>query len=108
MKEQELRQLFSVNIKKYRNRRDWTQATLAKEIGVSTNFIYDIENGKKWVSPLTLVKLAEALDIGVYELFKPEEALLDSQKDLIVKLTTDIAKTLGQSLEYVRERYLTE
>ncbi|MDR0562209.1 MAG: helix-turn-helix domain-containing protein [Spirochaetaceae bacterium] len=108
MKEQELRQIFSVNVKKHRNRRNWTQAVLAKEIGVSTNFIYDIENCKKWISPLTLAKLAEALEVEVSQLFKPQETLSDERKDLIVKLATDISKTVTQSLEYVRDQYLRD
>ncbi|MDR2536624.1 MAG: helix-turn-helix domain-containing protein [Treponema sp.] len=77
MKEQELRQLFSTNIKKCRNRRNLSQAKLAKQIHISTNFISDIETGKKWVSPLTLANLAEALEVNVYELFKPDESSSD-------------------------------
>jgi transcriptional regulator with XRE-family HTH domain len=71
MEEKELRAVFAENIKKYRNRRGWNQLYLAEKLDISANFLSEIETGKGWVSPLTLVKLANTLEIEVYELFKP-------------------------------------
>ncbi|MDR3335270.1 MAG: helix-turn-helix domain-containing protein [Treponema sp.] len=108
MNEQELRRILSINIKRYRTRRAWSQVKLAEKLDISTNFLSDIETGKGWVSPLTLVKLAGALDIEVYELFKPETAMTDEKKDLVAKLTQDMATMLNQSLEHVRKQYLSD
>jgi transcriptional regulator with XRE-family HTH domain len=71
MKENDLRAVLSSNIRKYRTRRGWSQLCLAEKIDLSANFISDLETCKGWVSPLTLVKLAEALEIEVFELFMP-------------------------------------
>jgi transcriptional regulator with XRE-family HTH domain len=70
IQEHELRVLFSSNIKKFRNRRGWSQINLAEKLDISANFLSEIETGKGWVSPLTLAKLANALDIEVSELFE--------------------------------------
>ena len=72
MEEKELRALFAENIKKYRNRRGWNQLFLAEKLDISANFLSEIETGKGWVSPLTLVKIANALEIDVFELFMPK------------------------------------
>jgi len=108
MKEHELRQLLSINIKRFRNRRGWSQAKLAERLDISTNFLSDIETQKGWVSPLTLVKLASALDIEVYELFKPENAVSGDLKDVVNKLAQDLTIVLTESVEYARKQYAEE
>jgi len=108
MDEQELRRLLSTNIKRFRTRRDWSQAKLAEKLDISTNFLSDIETQKGWVSPLTLVKLASALDVEVYELFKPENAISDDLKDVINKLAQDLTIVLTESVEYARKQYAEE
>ncbi|MDR0551604.1 MAG: DUF3313 domain-containing protein [Spirochaetaceae bacterium] len=52
---------------------------------VSSNspFLSDIERCKAWVSPNTLVKLASALNIEPYELFKADSSLLEQEKDIL-------------------------
>ena len=105
MNEQELRDLFSLTIKRFRNRRSWSQAKLAEKLGMSTNFISDIETKKGWVSPLTLVKLAAALDVEVYELFKPENSISGDFKDVINKLTKDLTVVITDSVELTRKQY---
>jgi transcriptional regulator with XRE-family HTH domain len=106
MEERELRYVLSANIKRFRKRRGWSQVKLAEQLGLSTNFLSDVETQKGWVSPLTLVKLAKALDVEVYELFRPEHAMTHEMRDLVGKLTNDMAVLLNQSLEEVRSQYL--
>jgi transcriptional regulator with XRE-family HTH domain len=71
MQEQELRAVLAENIKKYRTKRGWSLLVLSEKLDISANFLSEIETGKGWVSPLTLVKLAAALEVEVFELFKP-------------------------------------
>jgi transcriptional regulator with XRE-family HTH domain len=71
MEEKELRLVLAENIKKCRNRRGWSQLLLSEKIDISANYLSAVETGKGWVTPLTLVKLAKALDIEVFELFMP-------------------------------------
>jgi transcriptional regulator with XRE-family HTH domain len=106
MEERELRYVLSANIKRFRKRRGWSQVKLAEELGISTNFLSDIETQKGWVSPLTLVKLAKTLDVEVFELFRPEHTLTHEMTDLIGKITKDMTVLLNQSLEEVRRQYL--
>jgi len=106
MNEQELRELLSVNIKRFRNRRGWSQAKLAEKLDISTNFLSDIETKKGWVSPLTLTKLAAAFDIEVYELFKPENAVSGDLKDVVNKLAKDLTIVITESVEYARKQYV--
>ena len=108
MTEQELREVLSVNIKRFRARRGWSQAKLAENLDISTNFLSDIETKKGWVSPLTLVKLAAALNIEVYELFKPENSVSGDLKDVVNKLAQDLTIVLTESVEYARKQYTEE
>jgi transcriptional regulator with XRE-family HTH domain len=116
--EQALKDILSGNVKKYRNRRAWSQFTLAAKIDMSTNFLADLEAGNSWVSALTLIKLAKAFEIEVFELLKPEVgdsstdkkeksdasmALLDSfSKDLTVVLEDSLEK----AMKHVKKQYL--
>jgi len=106
MKESELRHILSKNIKHYRSLRGWSQVKLAEQIGISTNFLADIETNKSWVSSSTLVKLANCFKIEVHELFKPETTLSDSTKEIVKSLLHDMSVTYEHSLEKIAKKYL--
>jgi transcriptional regulator with XRE-family HTH domain len=107
MEETDLRRLLSVNIKYYRSLRGWSQVKLAEEIGISANFLADIETGNSWVSSLTMVKLANIFKIEVYELFKPEKEASNEVKEAIQGLVKDIAFTIEHSLGKISKKYTT-
>ena len=90
MTEKELHRIFSENIRKYRNSLYWSQVALAKKAGVSINFINDIESGKKWASPATMVKLANAFSVQVYELMKPPNLFPDNLSSLLKKYSDNV------------------
>ena len=104
MTERELRAIFCKNIKSFRFRNNWSQVALAQKAGVSVNFINDIEAGKKWVSPATMIKLAEALDVYVYELLKPPGLPPDNFNSLMRKYTDNV----NEALEGIRIAFLKE
>jgi transcriptional regulator with XRE-family HTH domain len=114
--EQALRDILSGNVKKYRNRRAWSQFTLAAKIDMSTNFLADLEAGHTWVSALTLIKLAKAFDIEVYELLKPDaessnsakEKKNDASKALMDRFSADLTVVLKDSVEKAVERVRKE
>lgn len=108
MTDHDLRQIFSQNIKKYRSYRNISQADLAEDINISIPFLSDIENGKKWVSPVTLVKIADALKIKVYELFKPEDIIPDNAVNILEKYTSDIYKLFGDTLSNIQDNYIKQ
>jgi transcriptional regulator with XRE-family HTH domain len=106
MTEQDLRLILSVNLRRYRNYRKFTQAEFAEKIDISIPFLSDLENGKKWVSPHTLVKMAETLNIEAYELLKPERILPDDASNIVEHYTADIRAGFGAMLENLQGRYL--
>ena len=61
---------FGKRLKSLRQKGEMTQLDLELESGISRTEISRIENGLKNVEFYTIVKLAEALDISLGELFK--------------------------------------
>jgi transcriptional regulator with XRE-family HTH domain len=99
MDERSLRKLFSQNIKRYRQRKGWSQEKLAEKIEISTNYLSDIETGRGWVSPFSLIKLANALEIEVFELFKPQETVSADISTTVNKCLEDFSSSLRVSFE---------
>jgi transcriptional regulator with XRE-family HTH domain len=102
MEERELLKVLSTNIKHYRTRLNWSQAELAEKVDISINFLSDIETGKKWASPHTMVKLAGVFNIEAYELLKPEGILPDGTTNVLEKYTEDVYRAISE----VRKNYL--
>ncbi|MDR2313242.1 MAG: helix-turn-helix domain-containing protein [Spirochaetaceae bacterium] len=65
----DIRDAFSRNLRLFRNRKKLSQFALSNLAGLAHNFVNDIENRKKWVSPDTIAKLAKALNVEPYQLF---------------------------------------
>ena len=110
----EVRAIFGKNVKIYRNRRNWSQADLAEYANISINFLGDIERGKKWPHPDTLSKLANALEIKVFELFLDEDFMPNPEtKTLMNRFINDFNLTMSkslsisvkQSIDYIRKQY---
>ncbi|MDR2433073.1 MAG: helix-turn-helix domain-containing protein [Treponema sp.] len=107
MDEQDLRRILSKNLRKYRNYRQFSQVELAEKLDISVPFLSDIENGKKWVSPRTLAKMADVFHIEAYELLKPEQSMPDNPVNIIEKYTADLYSILGKNLYALRDNYLS-
>ena len=108
MTERDLRAILSINLKKYRNYRKMTQAEFAEKIDISIPFLSDIENGKKWVSPNTLAKMADIFNIEAYELLKPEGILPDNAANIIEKYTDEIFSTFSKTLHGLSNNYISK
>jgi transcriptional regulator with XRE-family HTH domain len=114
--EQALRDLLAANIKKFRRRRKWSQFVLAERIDISTNFLADMEAGNTWVSSQTLVKLAKAFEVEVYELLKPQKERdlwdepeeTDPVKILMDRFSRDLTVVLKDSVEKAVEHVRKE
>jgi len=105
MTKKELMSVVQTNIRRYRDYRKWTQAQLAEKLEISVNFLSDIENGKKWISPETMVKFASAFNIEPFELFKPADAPEASVSVLFSKYNDEVVKAVSESLERVYGYY---
>lgn len=64
---------FGQRIKSLRKRRGLTQRDLAQRVGVHVSFLGDVERGYKGCGIETIVRIADALDVRIYELFPDEE-----------------------------------
>jgi len=101
MTENELRTVVRTNIKRYRVYRQWTQAQLAEKLGISVNFLCDIENGKRWISPASMVNIARVLNIEPFELFKPADTPLPGVSALFSKYNDEVLEAVSASLKQV-------
>lgn len=81
---------FSDRLKDLRKRNGYTQKQLADMLNVSQNAIYNWENGKREPSINTIIKIAEALGVDIFDLIEIEsEPLTDEQEqELIEEQTT--------------------
>ena len=108
MTENQLREILSQNIKKYRKGK-FTQEQLAEEIGVSTQNINDIEGKRRWPRETTLIKIAEILNVEVYQLFIPQNLVeikieetnenQQIQRQIQNKLISDFRKAMNKMLD---------
>jgi len=104
MEEQELRGVLGQRIKFFRFRKQFSQADLAEKAGISITFLSNIERGNNFPQTGTLCSLAKALEIEVWELFKPNESN-DDQKSIIDRLSRDFTKQVNLAMEAVYNRY---
>jgi len=105
MTETEFRTIVRTNIRRYRDYRKWTQAELAEKLNISVNFLSDVENGKRWISPASMVKFASVLCIEPFELFKPADALPSAFSSLLAKYNDDVSHAVSASLKQVYAYY---
>ena len=108
MKEMDLRAILGGNIRRLRLVRRLSQMELAEKVDISIPFLSDIENGKKWVSPATLARLASSLEVHAYEFLKPETVIPDRASAILEKYTDDILSMVSESLEKLRDGYLQQ
>jgi transcriptional regulator with XRE-family HTH domain len=107
-KEKKLRTILSANIKKRRAILGISQEKLAEMAGLSLQTINGIESHRLWLSDKTMIKIAEALQIEVFELFFPEfdpkhagseqlplETLMNLQQDLQKSLNESVKTTIN-------------
>ncbi|MCL2215345.1 MAG: helix-turn-helix domain-containing protein, partial [Treponema sp.] len=69
------------------------------------NFLSDIENSRKWASPVTMVKLSDVFGVDVYELLKPADNLPDASGALLAMYTCDIKKIVSDVIGEVHTAY---
>lgn len=93
-----IQELFIINLKGYRKLRNLSQMQLAELCESSTGYIGEIESGKRFPSVRMIERIAGALKIESYSLFKNEpinlthkkqsKKLTPSEKQLILSMAT--------------------
>ena len=92
MESQELRECLSLNLKKYRKIKGWSQFELAEKAEMSEQTVNSIEGLRLWPSDKTLAKLANVLEVEMYRLFVPQT--LAMQSETISELKHAVVKTV--------------
>lgn len=86
-----LREYFSINLKWYRFKNNYTQERLAELCNLTPKYISSLERGKFSPSLSKLQKIANALNIDAYELIKPTN--IENVKGLPDKIDKKIGRT---------------
>ena len=64
---------LGLRIRKIREGKNLVQLDLEVKTGISRSDISKIENGLKNIEFITIIKIAEALEVEIFNLFKPEK-----------------------------------
>ena len=81
MTEEELQTRVIENIRALRKKRGFSQERLADKADISRQMMNDIEGRRRWLTKGTLVKITNALEVDVHELFIPAMEENASTKD---------------------------
>ena len=78
---------------------------LASKAGIATNFVNDIENEKKWISPATLAKICTALNIEPYKLFLEIDFENSSSNKLVNQFCSEITNDFFTMINKISDKY---
>jgi len=90
-----IKELIGTRIKSLRQGKGLTQETLAEKIGISSKYLSSIERGKENPTLDTLIQLANALKVELFEIFlyaheaSNSEELKERIQSLIEKADVD-------------------
>ncbi|MCL2319215.1 MAG: helix-turn-helix domain-containing protein [Treponema sp.] len=101
-----IRSLFSRNLKRLRTMANLSQMNLAANAGLTHNFINDIENGKKWVSPETIAKLATALRAEPYQFFLADPKWNNQGAEIFSLYLNDFQDSFEKMVDDYRNRFI--
>ena len=100
--------LFTRNLKRLRNNAGLSQMKLAEKSGLSTNFISDIENGKRFISPESLAKLSKALKAEPYQFFLSDSKWKNQATEMISLYLDDFEDSNARMVAEFRSRFVPE
>jgi len=101
-RDQKIKELLGSRIRTLRNIKKWSQQDLGERADINYKFLGEIERGQQNPSFHVLVKIADALEVELPELFRFEQETTD-RKELIEKLN-EIIKSLND--EDLRQVFL--
>jgi transcriptional regulator with XRE-family HTH domain len=102
---QAIKATLGKNIKFLRFRKEYSQANLAEKADISIIFLSNIERGVKFPKPEVMSRIAKALDVEVFELFKAD-LVPDEHKEAMSRLSEDIHRNISMAVDEVFKQYL--
>ena len=104
---EELRTIYTSNLRQLRISKRISQAELSEKVKISENFYNSIETGRKWGSFDTIVDIANTLEVEPYELFLPAGTVINHNekrtKDLMKRLRANVNDMLDTMEAFLSE-----
>jgi len=96
-----LREIFAHNLKKKRQNCGFSQAKLAEMVNVSTHHIATIETARNYPTLDLVERMANALDIEIYELFINPLSPHEEMERLYQAVAKNIDQLIYESMDRV-------
>ena len=80
-----------------------SQEKLADKADISRQMMNDIEGRRRWLTKSTLVKLANALEVDVHELFVPTVEENDAMKNAYDAITKKVVAQVKHAVDKALE-----
>jgi transcriptional regulator with XRE-family HTH domain len=94
-----LREIFAYNLKGKRRKCGFTQAQLAEKVDVSTHHIAMLETARNFPAMELVERIADALDIEIYELFVDPLSPHEELGRLYQTVANDIERVVGEAIQ---------
>jgi transcriptional regulator with XRE-family HTH domain len=88
--------IFAQNVRRYREIKGLTQAELSERVGISINFLSQIEGNKKFPSPQVVDSFIRALELEPQLLFIDWDGVKSTDNELVSGV---VSKTFLEGLE---------
>ena len=99
MTEDELQTRVIQNIRALRKKAGLSQEKLADKADISRQMMNDIEGRRRWLTKKTLVKLANALEVDVHELFIPSAQENEKTKGIYDTITQEVVFQVKEAVD---------
>lgn len=99
MTEDELQTRVIQNIRALRKKKGFSQERLADKADLSRQMMNDIEGRRRWLTKKTLVKLANALEVDVHELFIPSAQENEKTKGIYDTITQEVVSQVKEAVD---------
>ncbi len=103
----ELRTVYTANLKRLRTEKKFSQAEISEKVDITEKFYSDLETGRRWGSFETIVDLANAFGVEPYELFLPAGSVISHNerrtKDLMKRLRSNFSELVDTMEEFLAD-----
>ena len=99
MTEDELQTRVIQNIRALRKKAGLSQEKLADKADISRQMMNDIEGRRRWLTKKTLVKLANALEVDVHELFIPSAKENEKTQGIYDTITQEVVSQVKEAVD---------
>ncbi len=104
---EELKAIYTANLKSLRADKKMSQAEISEKVHITEKFYSDIETGRKWGSFDTIIDIANAFGVEPYELFLPAGSVISHNerrtKDLMKRLRSNFSELVDTMEEFLKD-----